>query len=334
MLYEIRCCIAIKIESNNKFFCSIILKTYIMKKIIRTLILLFVPVSLAAQLTPVTNQYVLNPISINPAYAGNRGALNIAAFYRRQWVGIKGAPETITLAGDLPFMDTKLGLGLIISSDKIGVTKEIRLNTQYSYRIKMKTGSLSMGLGAGLMTTNTAWSDLVVIDPGDEYYLINSRVFIVPDFNFGVYYTNKSYFAGFSIPKLIGYKFDFDRNKYTLKVNMGKYNYLFNTGYMFSLSEKVRLLPSTLISFTPGEKLLYDINAHVILFDKLWTGLSYRSNRSFTALAQFAVNKQLKIAYTYDFDFGNLRKYSYGSHEIMIRYEFRYVVNVANPLIF
>ena len=76
-----------------------------MKRILRSFILLLIPVTLSGQLAPVTSQYVLNPLSINPAFAGNRGALNIAAFYRRQWVGITGAPETMTLAADAPFME-------------------------------------------------------------------------------------------------------------------------------------------------------------------------------------------------------------------------------------
>src|SRR5659263_99362 len=104
-----------------------------MKRIIKSFILLLVPLSLAGQLAPVTSQYVLNPLGINPAYAGNRGALNIAAFYRRQWAGITGAPETITLAADSPLLDAKLGLGLIITSDKIGVTKETQFSTNYAY---------------------------------------------------------------------------------------------------------------------------------------------------------------------------------------------------------
>src|SRR5665647_1734167 len=167
-----------------------------MKRILKSFILLLIPISLAGQLSPVTSQYVLNPLSINPACAGNRGALNIAAFYRRQWAGITGAPETITLAADSPFLDSKLGLGLIISSDKIGVTKETHFLTNYSYKINMNKGILSFGLGAGLIATNTAWSDLVVLDPGDENFLNNSRVFIVPDFSFGVYYSGQNYFAG------------------------------------------------------------------------------------------------------------------------------------------
>ena len=303
-----------------------------MKRIIKSLILLLIPLGLAGQLTPVTSQYVLNPLSINPAYAGNRGALNIAAFYRRQWAGIPGAPETMTLAADAPFLDSKLGLGFSITNDKIGVTKETHFLTNYSYKINMDKGSLSLGLGAGLITTNTAWSDLVVLDPGDENYLTNSRVFVVPDFTFGAYYLNQNYFAGLSIPKLLGYKFNYDKNRYTLMVNPGKYNYLLNAGYVYTLNQKIKLFPSTLITISPGEKLLFDLNAYVSLNDRIWAGVSYRNGRSLGALCQFAINNQFRVAYTYDFDFGKLGQYSNGSHEIMIRYEFHYKVNAVSPL--
>jgi len=305
-----------------------------MKRIIKSFILLLVPLSLAGQLAPVTSQYVLNPLSINPAYAGNRGALNIAAFYRRQWAGITGAPETMTLAVDAPFFDSKLGLGFIITNDKIGVTKETHFLTNYSYKINMDKGNISFGLGAGLMTTNTAWSDLVVLDPGDENYLNNSRVFIVPDFSFGIYYSNQNYFAGLSVPRLLGYRFNYDKNRYTLLFNPGQYNYLLNAGYIYNLSQKVRFFPSTLITISPKEKLLIDLNAYVSLNDRIWAGASYRNKRSLGMLFQFAVNNQFRIAYTYDFDFSTLGHYSNGSHEIMLRYEFHFKVDSISPLNF
>jgi type IX secretion system PorP/SprF family membrane protein len=295
---------------------------------------LLIPLGLAGQLAPVTSQYVLNPLSINPAYAGNRGALNIAAFYRRQWTGIPGAPETMTLTADAPFFGSKLGLGFIITNDKIGVTKETHFVTDYSYKINMRNGELSLGLGAGLITTNTAWSQLVVLDQGDENMLVDSRVFVVPDFSFGAYYSSTSYFAGFSIPKLLGYKFDFDKNKYTLIFNQGQYNYLINAGYVFAVNSKIKLLPSTLITYSSGKRLLFDFNMYASFNDRIWGGLSYRNNRSMGALIQFAVNNQIRIAYTYDFDFGTLGHYSNGSHEIMLRYEFHYKVDAVSPLNF
>jgi type IX secretion system PorP/SprF family membrane protein len=305
-----------------------------MKKLFRLILFLFIPLNLFGQISPVTSQYVLNPLTINPAFAGSRGALNIAAFYRKQWVGIAGSPETMTLSTDLALMDRKLGLGLIVSNDKIGATKETHFTTSYSFKIEMGKSILSFGFGAGLVATNTKYSDLIVLDPGDEYYLTDSHVFVVPEFSFGVYYSIKNYFAALSIPKLLKYDFNFSKNKYTMTVNPGLNSYIFNTGYVFTINSKLKIYPSALLTYAPGEKLLYDFNAHFNLFDRVWTGISYRSNKSIIGLLQFSVTDQLKIAYTYDFDFGTLGTYSKGSHEIMLRYEFKYKVNVVNPLIF
>jgi type IX secretion system PorP/SprF family membrane protein len=273
-------------------------------------------------------------LRINPSYAGSRGGLSVAAFYRQQWVGIDGAPRTMSLEVDAPVLSNKLGLGLFVVNDQIGVTKQTEIMTSYAFRISVGSGTLALGLGAGLVATNTAWSDLLVNDPGDEYMLVDSRVFLVPDFSFGTFYTVKNYFVSFSIPRLLGYNFDLDKNKYSLKVEPGNYNYVLTTGYMFPLGQKARFVPSALVSYSPGDKLLYDASAHFILYDRLWMGATYRSTGSVTALAQFAINNQFKVAYSYDFDFGKLGTYSNGSHEVMLRYEFRYKVDVVNPLIF
>jgi type IX secretion system PorP/SprF family membrane protein len=305
-----------------------------MKRIIETIILLLIPMSLAGQLAPVTSQYVLNPLSINPAFAGNRGALNVAAFYRRQWAGVTGSPETMTLAADAPFFDSKVGFGLTLVNDKLGVTKETHILTNYSYRIQTEKGTLSLGLGAGLITTNSAWSKLIVLDQGDENYLIDSRVYVVPDFSFGVYYSDQNFFGGISIPKLLGYRFNVEQNKYTVLFSLARYSYLLNAGYKFDINKNIKFFPSTLISFTPKEKVLFDLNAYVSVNNVFWTGISYRNGRSVGALIQFAINNQLKIAYNYDFTTGSLGHFSNGSHEIMLRYEFHYKVEAVSPLNF
>lgn len=305
-----------------------------LKRLLIPLIFLMVIPDAEAQLTPVSDQYILNPILINPAHTGARGALSAALFYRRQWAGIKGAPETFTLVGDMPVSGGKVGLGLSLMSDNVGVTRETSFNSFYSYNTVTSAGNLSFGLKAGLISTNTKWSDLVVLDPGDELYLQDSRVFVVPDFSFGMYITNMRYFAGFSIPRLLGYKFDYERNRYSIRVNPGQYYYLFNAGYSFDIAEEIRFFPSALVSLSPGEKALMDINAHFSFSDRLWAGASYRTNRSISAMFQFAITSQVKAAYSYYLDFSRLGRFSTGSHEIMVRYEFRYRTDAINPLIF
>jgi len=298
------------------------------------LLCIMIPLSSVGQLAPLSDQYMLNPVTINPAYAGNRGVFNISAFYRQQWVGITGAPETATLAGDVALLNSKVGLGFIVSNDRIGVTKKTSANSNYSFRINFGGGILSFGLGAGLITTNTAWSELVIVDPGDDNLLVDSKVFVVPDFSFGLYYTNLKYFAGLSIPRLLLYNFSPEKNKYILKSDPGQYYYLLNTGGVYDVAPKTKFLPSTLLSFSPGEKLLYDINAHFSFSDRLWLGTSYGNNRSVKGFVQFQANDQLRVAYTYNYGYGKLRTFIDGSHEIMFRYEFRYKADAINPLIF
>ena len=105
-------------------------------------------------------------------------------------------------------------------------------------------------------------------------------------------------------------------------------------GYIFDLTKKVSFIPSTLLTYSPSGQFLIDMNAYFTFYNRFWAGASYRNGRSFTGLVQVQINNQLRLAYTYDFDFGKLGTYSSGSHEIGIRYEFRYKVDVASPLIF
>lgn len=305
-----------------------------MKKILQTVLLLLIPFSVFGQLTPITDHYILNPLSLNPASAGSSGMLNVAAFYRRQWVGITGAPVTMTLTADAPLKDNRIGLGLVIVNDKIGVTKETQIITNYAYRLNVGKGNLAFGLGAGLISTNTAWSDLVVQDEGDEYYLIDSKPFVVPHMSFGTYYTLEKFFAGISVPKIFSYKYDFDKNRYQLVNDMALFNYMFTTGYTFKLSHDFAVLPSTLLSYRQSEPLLFDLSVQAIYSDRYWVGLTYRSSKSFTALFQFQLNSQLKIAYSYDYDTSKLGNYSSGSHEIMLRFEFRRKFSAVSPLNF
>lgn len=305
-----------------------------MKKILKLLIFTLIPFCANGQLTPLSSQYVLNTLLINPAYAGTRGVMNLAAFYRRQWVGIKGTPETMSLSADAPFNDGKLGLGIIIQNDKIGVNRETQFNTNYAYRIDMGTGNLSFGLGAAINLRKASWSDLIVLDPGDENFLIDSKTFIMPNFSFGTYYSNQNFFAGFSIPRLLGQKFDFNKNKYVLTTNMKDNSYLFNLGFVFDLTRNLKFLPSSLVVVSPGNSILYDLNANFRIMDRFWAGVSYRSDRSVNALFQIQINDQIKFAYTYDMDFGRLKSFSSGSHEIMFRYEFRYKIDAISPLNF
>ena len=51
------------------------------------------PKQAKSQQDPVFTQYLTNLLSIQPAYAGITGVLNVSALSRAQWVGWEGAPQ-------------------------------------------------------------------------------------------------------------------------------------------------------------------------------------------------------------------------------------------------
>ena len=125
-----------------------------MKRIIT--ILLFAAIagsgSLWGQQMPHYTQYMFNTMSVNPAYAGSRGQLSIAALYRSQWVGLDGAPKSQTLNLHSPIRNSKLGYGISIVNDEIGngVVQETYFDAVVSYTIDVsREGKLSFGLKAG-----------------------------------------------------------------------------------------------------------------------------------------------------------------------------------------
>lgn len=309
-----------------------------MKKIILLFsVLILLAESAKGQADPATNQYVFNPVAINPAFTGGRGALNIFTFYGKQWVGIDGSPANLTVSFDAPFASQKLGLGLIVTNDRVGVTNENLINTSYAYRIKLDDGVLAFGLGAGIVLTNTAYSDLIVLDPGDEIYLQDTKIYGVPNFSFGVHYSQDNFFAGLSIPRLLNYSFDFTSNKYVFDNDAGSYSYLLNAGYTFEAAENIDIFPSVLLRYSAipdPSKLQLDINTHVCFYDKFWLGGSYRNKRTVAAMLQFQPTSQLRIGYSYNFEISQLGRYTNGSHEIMMNYIFKYKVEAVNPLNF
>src|SRR5450759_5669484 len=102
-------------------------------------IIIFILLSIPAnsQLQPLLDQYLLNGLAINPAYAGSQEALNVGMYVRNQWVGFEGAPKNFTFSLHSPMRDKRIGLGVIVMNDKIGSRTETGFIANYAYRIDM-----------------------------------------------------------------------------------------------------------------------------------------------------------------------------------------------------
>src|SRR5262245_55527402 len=89
-----------------------------------------------AQQYPVFSQYYFNELVINPAYAGAHVQMSMNATYRNQWVIFPGAPRTLSFTGHTSLYHGKVGVGLLVNSDKIGSYNNQNIYSYYSYKIK------------------------------------------------------------------------------------------------------------------------------------------------------------------------------------------------------
>jgi type IX secretion system PorP/SprF family membrane protein len=288
-----------------------------MKKII--LLFMFFSIVCSAQQDSQFTQYMYNTITINPAYAGSRGALSVFGLYRTQWVGLDGAPETSSFSVNTPLSNSNLGLGVSLVNDKIGPTNENTLSADLSYSVPTsETFKLSFGIKATANLFNLDVNKLSFEDQDDpQFQNLNNR--ITPNIGAGVYWHSDKAYLGLSIPNFI------ETNRYNdddTAIFKDKINYYFMAGYVFDVNYYVKFKPALLTKMVQGAPLQVDVSGNFMFNDKFVLGLAYRWSASVSAMAGFQVTDGWYIGYGYDHETTNLRRYNSGSHEIFLRFEF------------
>lgn len=295
-----------------------------MKKYIAILFFSLLAGQTMAQQEAMYSQYMFNTLAINPAYAGSRNVTSATALYRSQWVGIDGAPETLTFTIDAPVNNKKVGLGLQIFSDKIGVTQNTGALASYAYRIRMATGTLSFGLQAGYSQYRGAFSTVPLNSSGtsnDVAFQDNVNTGLL-NLGTGVYYNSDRFYVGLSAPQLLNNQL----SEFKVAGNntfSGQALHLFlATGYVIPLSTDFDLKPSVLVKGVKGSPIQADLNANLWIKQVLSIGVQYRTSADVAAMVEVQASPQFRLGYSYDRSTTKLVQFNSGSHEIMLRYEF------------
>jgi type IX secretion system PorP/SprF family membrane protein len=302
-----------------------------MHRLILSISILFIPLFLKGQMFPLSDHYIVNGMVINPAYAGCHDALSLTLSNRNQWVGFKDAPKSYILSAHAPVFNDRIGLGLVIEKNSIGIYKETSFYGNYSYRMEVREGKLALGLGFGVTLENAAWNELVANDKDDAQLLYYQTTSVLPNFSLGTYYYTKKYFIGISVPMLLSHELDTKTGKYNTGYSFSGSNYFFTGGYEVSLGPQAKFLPSMLIKYHPKNTIQIDYNAQISLKDRIWMGIGYRSKNTLVGMLQCKLNYQILLGYSYDYEFGSIGNYAGGSHEIVLNYTFKYVRKVVGP---
>ena len=302
-----------------------------MNRFILSILVVLFPLQLMGQMFPLSDHYVVNALAINPAFAGCQDALSATISYRDQWVGFKDSPKSYILSVHTPVYNDRIGLGLLVEKNSIGIFKETSILGNYAYRMELSDGKLALGLGFGVTIYNIAWNELVAADANDVQLMNNSTSSVLPTFSLGTYYYTKKYFIGISMPLFLSHELDKSTGKYKIGNNFSGSNYFFTTGYEVGISPQVKFLPSLLIKYHPNNAVQIDYNAQINLKDRIWMGIGYRNRNILVGMLQCQLNYQIRMAYSYDYNFGSIGKYMNGSHEIVLNYVFKFARKVIGP---
>lgn len=273
-------------------------------------------------------QYMYNTISVNPAYAGSRDAINITGLYRNQWVGIGGAPITQTLSINSPIgRNNKVGLGLSIVNDKIGPTQETYIDIDFSYTINTSIeGQLAFGLKAGGHLLDVNFDDLNQYTNSDILLDSNIDNKFSPNVGVGLYYHTEKLYLGVSAPNLLTTEhFDESSNDNTASSFLAaeRVNYYAIAGYVFNINASTKFKPAALVKAVSGAPLQVDVSANFMMYDKLTLGLAYRWSAALSAQIGFQFSDSIMLGFAYDWETTALgdTEFNAGSYEFFLRYE-------------
>ncbi|MHA4895108.1 PorP/SprF family type IX secretion system membrane protein [Pedobacter sp. PWIIR3] len=291
-------------------------------KIILTACLIITSFAANAQQDAMYTQYMFNTLAINPAYAGSRNVTSATALFRNQWTGIDGAPRTGTLTLDAPILDKRIGLGVQVFTDKLGVVQNNGAVISGAYRIRMDEGTLAFGLQGDINQFRADYNSVNLnsntYDPAFAY-TENKMLF---NFGTGVYYNSDRFFIGLSLQDIVKNRLTNYTSNNSDYRNTQAMHVFFSSGYVFTLSDDFKFKPSFLIKGVKGAPIEGDLNATLWIKDIVGIGAQYRTSADVAGLIEIQATPQIRIGYSYDYSTTALQQFNKGSHEIMLRYEF------------
>ena len=266
---------------------------------------------------------MLNEMAINPAVAGKDDFADVRSNNRYQWVGITDAPRTYMLTVHGPIATKNMGVGMHIYTDIVGPTRRTGINAAYAYHLKLnkKDLRLSMGLSAGILQWGIDGSKLILHDDGDQKLLTTYQTTYVPDFGAGIYFHKKNrFYFGIAVPQL----YQAPIGLYTGSSKSSKLvsHFNINGAYKFDLGSDFKIEPSFLFKYEMPAPPKIDFGFRAIYKEMIWLGGAYRHHDAFTALVGYMFKDYLMIGYSFDFSTTNIRKYSSGTHEVMLGLRF------------
>lgn len=269
------------------------------KRIFAAVLLLFWGVLIAQQeSSSAFYKYHMN--MVNPAYAGVNDQTLFTASTRKQWIGIKGEPETHVLSFGTN-VGSNLGLGISMVSDRTFIEKQTMLGIDFSYKVKMsETADLYLGIKAGGNFYDINASSLETYFPQSDPALLNINHFN-PNAGVGALLRQEKYFISLSVPRMLNTKRSKESEGTAIMATDKPHVYL-SMGCDLDLNSEASLVlkPSMMLRYVNNAPVSLDVNAMLEIQKNFEIGTTYRNDGFFVGLVDLTISKRLMIGYAYE----------------------------------
>jgi type IX secretion system PorP/SprF family membrane protein len=224
-----------------------------------------------------------------------------------------------------PTKGGKVGLGGYIFNDNNGIMHRTGFQLAYAYHISMgRTEGIPNDLSFGLAMTAyqfaVNYKDLIY-DKADPLLNSYDQSVFIPDFNFGASFTTSRYYVGFAMTNLLRGSILIGDTSRTKRSELG--NYFLTGGVKFPLSADWTIEPSAFIKASDMffKSVQMDLTARAYYKEDYWAGVSWRTNDAIIMLMGLKYDR-FYFAYAFDFTLTDIRKQTFGSHELSVAVKF------------
>lgn len=293
------------------------------------ILLILSPIATAfGQQIPQYTQYFLTQFDLNPAVAGTQPHFEALAAHRSQWTGITDAPRTYFLGLHAPSKSRKMGFGGSAYTDVAGPTRRTGFQGTYAYHLNTSASTkLSLGVAFGLLQFTIDGSSINLRDPSDQTLTQSMESETKPDASFGVMWYGEKFQIGLSAGQILHNKVDLYPGDEAGRLAVHYHAY---GSYRHDISSDFQIEPMALVKFVSPMKPQADIGMRMLYRGKLWLGGSYRTHDAAAVFAGYEIQDYLTIGYSYDITTSDLKRYSAGTHEVVLRVRFGKEALMAN----
>ncbi len=290
-------------------------------KLICVTVLMGVFTTSNAQLMTSIGQFQYAELTYNPAYSGSATSIRGQLINRNQYVQIEGAPNSQYLTVDAP-IGSKLGLGGVVQTQKIGNIRGNGLSVSLSYRVKLdKESFLQFGLSGGGNHFSGDLNEAFVWDDNDES-INNFQSGMIFKIGAGAYYRYKKIHVGLSSPDLV----KADPNKVFYDEEAGKSNLgtnlIFNSGVEVYINEFTSFLPNVMLRYYANRPLNYYLNLGIELNQTVIVGFSLVDQSAYGLYTRVSVSPKIKLGFHYEIANGSHELGSVSTNELTLSYGF------------